>query len=179
MDCAANASLASIRSISATVRPVFAMTFLVAAMGPRPMTSGSTPARAPATQVARGFTPSSLAFSSLITTRAAAPSLIRGRVAGGHDAVLGESRLQGAQLLNRGQTGAFIGIEHGVALLALDDNRNDLILERAVLNGLVSLDLAVVGELIQLLTGDGAVAVLLLVASRWCRHSQRSCPCAC
>ena len=29
-----------IRSMSSTVRPVLAMTFLVAAMGPRPMTSG-------------------------------------------------------------------------------------------------------------------------------------------
>ena len=85
-----------------------------------------------------------------------------GRVACGHDAVLGESGLQGCQLLDRGQTGAFIGIEHGVALLTLDDNRNDLVLESAVLDGLVSLDLAVVGELIQHLAGDGAVAVLLL-----------------
>ena len=67
-----------------------------------------------------------------------------GRVASGHDAVLGEGGLQGAQLLDRGQTGAFIGIEHGVALLALDDNRNDLVLESAVLDGLVSLQLAVV-----------------------------------
>ena len=40
------------------------------------MISGSTPPRAPATHVASGLTPSSLAFSSLITTIAAAPSLI-------------------------------------------------------------------------------------------------------
>ena len=67
-----------------------------------------------------------------------------GRVAGGDDAVLGESGLQLCQHLGSAQTGAFIGIEHGVALLALDDNRNDLVLEGAVLDGLVSLQLAVV-----------------------------------
>ena len=56
--------------------PVLAITFLVAATGPIPMISGATPARAPATHVAIGLTPSSFAFSSLITTIAAAPSLI-------------------------------------------------------------------------------------------------------
>ena len=40
------------------------------------MIEGSTPPSAPATNVAIGVTPSSLAFSSLITTIAAAPSLI-------------------------------------------------------------------------------------------------------
>ena len=40
------------------------------------MISGAHPARAPATNVAIGLTPSSFAFSSLITTIAAAPSLI-------------------------------------------------------------------------------------------------------
>ena len=53
-------------------------------------------------------------------------------------------------------------IEHGIALLALDDNRNNLILESTVLDGLVSLQLAVVSEILQHLAGDGAVAVLLL-----------------
>ena len=40
------------------------------------MIEGSTPPRAPATNVAIGLTPNSFAFSSLITTIAAAPSLI-------------------------------------------------------------------------------------------------------
>ena len=40
------------------------------------MIDGSTPPSAPATHVAIGLTPSSLAFSSDITTIAAAPSLI-------------------------------------------------------------------------------------------------------
>ena len=56
--------------------PVLARTFFVEATGPIPMIFGSTPPRAPATNVAIGVTPSSFAFSSLITTIAAAPSLI-------------------------------------------------------------------------------------------------------
>ena len=75
-DCAANASFASITSKSSILRPVLAITFLVEATGPIPMIEGSTPPSAPATHVAIGLTPSSLAFSSLITTIAAAPSLI-------------------------------------------------------------------------------------------------------
>jgi len=75
-DCAANASFASIRSKSSIDMPVFARTFFVDATGPTPMIVGSTPPRAPATNVAIGVTPSSFAFSSLITTIAAAPSLI-------------------------------------------------------------------------------------------------------
>ena len=75
-DCAANASLASMISKSSIFIPVLAITFLVEATGPIPITSGLTPASAPATKVAIGLTPSSFAFSSLITTTAAAPSLI-------------------------------------------------------------------------------------------------------
>ena len=86
-----------------------------------------------------------------------------GGVCSGDDAVLGEGGLQLCQHFGSAQTGAFIGIEHGIALLALDDNRNDLILESTILDGLVSLQLAVVSEIIQHLAGDGAVAVLLLI----------------
>ena len=56
--------------------PVFSNTFFVDATGPTPMIDGSTPPRAPATKVAIGLTPNSFAFSSLITTIAAAPSLM-------------------------------------------------------------------------------------------------------
>ena len=76
IDCAAKASFASIKSISSMLSPVLSSTFLVDATGPTPMISGSTPPSAPATHVAIGVTPSSFAFSSLITTIAAAPSLI-------------------------------------------------------------------------------------------------------
>ena len=76
IDCAANASLASIKSRSSTFMPVLLKSLLVAATGPIPMIDGSTPPSAPATHVAIGVIPSSFAFSSLITTTAAAPSLI-------------------------------------------------------------------------------------------------------
>ena len=56
--------------------PVLSRTFFVDATGPIPIIEGSTPPSAPATHVAIGVTPSSFAFSSLITTMAAAPSLI-------------------------------------------------------------------------------------------------------
>ena len=75
-DCAAKASFASIRSNSSMLMPVLARTFFVEATGPTPMIFGSTPPSAPATKLAIGVTPSSFAFSSLITTIAAAPSLI-------------------------------------------------------------------------------------------------------
>lgn len=73
---AAKASFASIRSNASIPIPVSSNTFLVAATGPTPIISGATPARVPARQYAMGFTPSSSAFSSLITTTAAAPSLM-------------------------------------------------------------------------------------------------------
>ena len=75
-DCAAKASFASIRSKSSIFMPALAIVFLVDATGPIPIILGSTPASSPAIQVAIGLTPSSLAFSSLITIIAAAPSLI-------------------------------------------------------------------------------------------------------
>ena len=59
---------------------------------------------------------------------------------------------------------------------ALDDNRNDLILESAVLDGLISLQLAVVSEIIQHLAGEdvykrqsqsGLLLFPLLDAEQW------------
>ena len=86
-----------------------------------------------------------------------------GGVGGGDDAVLLEAGLQLAQHFHAAQAGTFIGIEHGIALLALDDNGDDLIFESAIGDSLSSLFLRMIGESIQLLTGDGVVAVLLLV----------------
>ena len=53
-----------------------ASTFSVDGIGPVSMVTGSTPARAKVWKRARGVRPSSLAFSSLITSTAEAPSLI-------------------------------------------------------------------------------------------------------
>ena len=73
--CAANASLISTRSMSSIVMPAALSTALNAGIGPRPMISGRTAATAEATIRARGLRPRSRAFSSDITSTAAAPSL--------------------------------------------------------------------------------------------------------
>ena len=111
------------------------MTLRVAAMGPTPMMEGSTPPNAPATQVAMGVMPSSLALSSLMMTRAAAPSLMAEELPGGDDAVLHEGGLQLAQNLHRAQAGTFIGVEDDLGLLLLHGDGNDLVLEGTALDG--------------------------------------------
>ena len=57
-----------------------------------------------------------------------------GGVSSGDDAVLLEAGLQLSQNFHGAQAGTFIGIKHGVALLTLDDNGDDLILESTVGN---------------------------------------------
>ena len=54
--------------------PAWSSTRRTAPIGPTPMISGSTPETDDAMIRARGWTPSSCAFSSLMTTTAAAPS---------------------------------------------------------------------------------------------------------
>ena len=56
--------------------PAFSNAFLVDGTGPIPIISGATPAEAYETIVAKGVIPSFFAISSLITTTAAAESLI-------------------------------------------------------------------------------------------------------
>ena len=72
--CAAKASLSSIRSMSASFRPARLRAFFVAGTGPVPITAGSTPTTAVATTRTSGLRPSDLAFSSDMTSSAAAPS---------------------------------------------------------------------------------------------------------
>ena len=72
---AANASLISIRSMSAIVSPVRSSTFWVAGTGPIPMISGGTPAQLQPMIRASGMRPSARARSSSIRTMAAAPSV--------------------------------------------------------------------------------------------------------
>ena len=73
---AAKASLISIRSMSASERPVFSRTFWVAGTGPIPMISGSTPAQDQPITRASGSLPSARARDSLVSTIAAAPSVM-------------------------------------------------------------------------------------------------------
>ncbi len=72
----ANASLTSNRSMSSMVIPALSSTLCVAGIGPVSIVTGSTPARANALKRARGFSPSSSAFSRLMISTAAAPSVI-------------------------------------------------------------------------------------------------------
>ena len=72
--CAANASLSSTTSMSCMVIPERFSTLWMAPIGATPMISGSRPLVAEAITRARGFRPSSLAFSSEVSSTAAAPS---------------------------------------------------------------------------------------------------------
>mmetsp|Transcript_17007 Transcript_17007/g.37140 ORF Transcript_17007/g.37140 Transcript_17007/m.37140 type:complete len:203 (+) Transcript_17007:236-844(+) len=71
---AAKASLISIRSMSARVRPAALRALRMASTGPMPIMVGSQPTRAQEITCARGFSPSDLHASSEATTRLAAPS---------------------------------------------------------------------------------------------------------
>src|SRR5260221_473588 len=72
----AKASLTSIRSMASCERPALARTAFVAGIGPVSMLTGSTPTTFCATMRARGRSPSSAAFSGVVSSTAAAPSLI-------------------------------------------------------------------------------------------------------
>src|SRR5437762_13978744 len=74
--CAANASLISIKSRSAGFQPAFSRQRRDAGTGPMPMIDGSTPDEAKALIFAKGFNPNCAARSALMTSTAAAPSLI-------------------------------------------------------------------------------------------------------
>ena len=88
-------------------------------MGPVSIMTGSTPARAKVWNRARGVRPSALAFSSLMISTAAAPSVIWRAVAGGHLAVGLERGLElGERLDGRAGADALVG---GDDLVGLDD----------------------------------------------------------
>src|SRR3989304_4126928 len=101
-DCAANASFASIRSISASDRPDFARTFRVAGRGPSPLTPR------------------------------AAPVVDAGGVAGGPRPVARERRSQPAEHLRRRvRPQVLVLIDDDRALPLLDLHRHDLLREYA------------------------------------------------
>ena len=70
----AKASLISKAPISAMVKPACFSALYVAGTGPKPMISGSTPAKAKVTNFALIVKPSSNAFASLASRAAVAPS---------------------------------------------------------------------------------------------------------
>src|SRR5271169_5358268 len=87
--CAANASLASIRSRSPMLQPAFFSAAREAGIGPVPMILGSTPACAQDTMRASGFLPSLAACLAVISTTAAAPSLMPEAQAGVDPKIMG------------------------------------------------------------------------------------------
>src|SRR5215203_1866018 len=70
----ANASFSSIRSTSDSLTPARSRAFAVAGTGPIPMVFGGTPATPHDTSRASGRSPSSAAFSGVVTIAIAAPS---------------------------------------------------------------------------------------------------------
>src|SRR5262249_50949641 len=72
----ANASLISIVSMSDIAKPVRSNSRRVASIGPVSISTGSTPTRHSSTKRARGRRLSSLAFAAVISSTAAAPSVI-------------------------------------------------------------------------------------------------------
>ena len=85
--CAAKASLSSITSICASVRPVSASTLRVAGAGPMPMMRGATPAVAMPTTRARGVRPWRGGGGFVGQQQRAGAVVHAGGVAGGHGAV--------------------------------------------------------------------------------------------
>src|SRR5439155_18483477 len=75
-DCAANASLSSIQSMSARLRPAYRSAAGIASIGPMPMISGGTPRAAKLTKRASGFRSYCLMAFSLARISAPAPSLV-------------------------------------------------------------------------------------------------------
>ena len=74
--CAAKASFNSNKSTSAAFHPARCKALREAGTGPIPIVAGSSPLVPNAAMRARGFSPSAAAFLAVITTTAAAPSLI-------------------------------------------------------------------------------------------------------
>src|SRR6185312_2760655 len=74
--CAAKASLASTRSRSDGFQPAFSSALRDAGIGPEPITFGSTPTDAHDLIVASGVRPRAFASFAVISTTAAAPSLM-------------------------------------------------------------------------------------------------------
>ena len=100
-------------------QPAFFSAAREAGIGPVPMIAGSTPACAQETMRASGFLPRFAASLAVISTTAAAPSLMPDALAAVTRAFLVEGRAQLGDRLERGAgLGIFVGVDHDVALAA-------------------------------------------------------------
>src|ERR1700733_3906219 len=151
--CAAKASLASIRSRSPMLQPAFLSAAREAGIGPVPMIFGSTPACPQDTMRASTVLPSLAACLAVISTTAAAPSLMA--EAGRNRAVLLEGRTQLGHRIQRGaMPRIFVVGDDDIALARLDRDRNDLVLELAGLLRRLGLVLRMNREFVLLGAGD-------------------------
>ena len=108
--------------------PVRSSSFCTAGIGPMPMTRGSTPATAEATNAPSGSMPSSRAFSSEAIDDRGRAVVQPGRVAGGDGAALPERGLQRRELLER-RLGARMLVARDVA------DGDELVVEAAGVGG--------------------------------------------
>ena len=152
--CAANASLASIRSRSSIFQPAFFSAAREAGIGPVPMIAGSTPACAQETMRASGVLPRLAASLAFISTTAAAPSLMPEALAAVTVPSLSKA---GRSLAIESRVAPclriFVGVDHHVALARLDGHRHDLVLERPAFMRRLGLVLRGDRELVLLLRG--------------------------
>jgi hemerythrin-like domain-containing protein len=116
--CAAKASLSSMTSICASVRPVSSSTLRVAGAGPMPMTRGATPAVAMPTTRARGVRPWRAARGLAGQQQRAGAVVHAAGIAGGHRAVGPHHALELGQRLQAGLARVLVAADlHRVALL--------------------------------------------------------------
>ena len=120
-----------------------------------PMIAGSTPAVAQETMRASGLRPRLLASSAVISTSAAAPSLMPEAL----PAVTVPSLAKAGRSLAIASSvapwrGIFVLVDDDVALAGLDRDRDDLVLEAAGLLRRLRLVLRGDGELVLLLARD-------------------------
>ena len=118
------------------------------------MIFGSTPACAQETMRASGVLPSLAASLAFISTTAAAPSLMPEALPAVTVPSLSKAGRNLPIAFQRGaMLGIFVGIDHDVALAALDGHRRDLVLELAGLLRRLGLVLRGDREIVLLLRG--------------------------
>src|ERR1700682_4629124 len=140
--CAANASLSSKRSMSRSSTPALCNAERTAGTGPIPMIRGATPALEYPRIRARGTRFSDLARDSLITTTAAAPSLMPlalpavtvPSLANAARSMASDSVVVPARRCAVAGAGVLVGVDEHLLLLALHRHGNDLIPEPAALD---------------------------------------------
>ena len=140
------------------MRPVFSRIFLVAGIGPLSIVTGSVPATAKLWKRARGFRPSSVAFSALMISTAEAPSEICDEL----PAVILPSSLNAGFSLASVSAVVPSRMPSSVVSISVSPStstgdRDDLVLEAALGGGLRGALLAQGAERVEVLAGDAVL----------------------